>query len=138
MAVAWLNGALVCAAPSGPALEPPKEMRRRAISDHTWPPYTGIKRAIFLGTVRSIKLTGREMTIVRAIGFADSAIGADIQDVTKMELEDVTDVLNGLIAAGFVESIPYSEDVQMAEIMATAFEVNPAYAHELRRAIAKR
>ena len=88
--------------------------------------------------MRSIKLTGREATIVRAIGFADSAIGADIQDVTRMELEDVTDVLNGLIAAGFVESIPYSEEVQMAEIMATAFEVNPAYAHELRRAIAKR
>jgi DNA-binding MarR family transcriptional regulator len=88
--------------------------------------------------VRLVKLTGREATIVRAIGFADSAIGADIQDMTKMELEDVTDVLNGLIAAGFVESIPYSEDVQMAEVMAMAFEVNPAYAHELRRAIAKR
>ena len=93
---------------------------------------------IFDGSVRQIKLTGREATIVRAIGFADSAIGADIQDMTKMELEDVTDVLNGLIAAGFVESIPYSEEVQMAEIVATAFEVNPAYAHELRRAIAKR
>ena len=88
--------------------------------------------------MRLVKLTGREATIVRAIGFADSAIGADIQDMTKMELEDVTDVLNGLIAAGFVESIPYSEDVQMAEVMAMAFEVNPAYAHELRRAIAKR
>jgi DNA-binding MarR family transcriptional regulator len=88
--------------------------------------------------VRLVKLTGREATIVRAIGFADSAIGADIQDMTKMELEDVTDALNGLISAGFVESIPYSEDVQMAEVMAMAFEVNPAYAHELRRAIAKR
>lgn len=88
--------------------------------------------------MRQIKLTGREMTVVRAIGFADSALGADIQDMTRMELEDVTDALNGLIAAGFVESIPYSEEVQMAEIMATAFEVNPAYSHELRRAIAKR
>ena len=88
--------------------------------------------------MRSIKLTGREATIVRAIGFADSALGADIQDLTRMELEDVTDVLNGLIAAGFVESIPYSEEIQMAETVATAFELNPAYAHELRRAIAKR
>ncbi len=93
---------------------------------------------ILFGTVRSIKLTGREATIVRAMGFADSALGADIQDSTKMELEDVTDVLNGLIAAGFVESVPYSEEVQMAEVVATAFEVNPAYAHELRRAITKR
>ncbi len=88
--------------------------------------------------MRLVKLTGREMTIVRAIGFSDSALGADIQDLTKMELEDVTDALNGLIAAGFVESIPYSEEVQMADVVATAFEVNPAYAHELRRAIVKR
>jgi hypothetical protein len=88
--------------------------------------------------VRSIKLTGREMTVVRAIGFADSALGTDIQDLTRMELEDVTDALNGLIAAGFVESIPYTEEVQMADVVATAFEVNPAYAHELRRAISKR
>jgi hypothetical protein len=88
--------------------------------------------------VRAIKLTGRESTVVRAIGFTDTAMGADIQDSTKMELEDVADALNGLISAGFVESIPYSEEVQLAEIMATAFEVNPAYAHELRRAILKR
>jgi hypothetical protein len=98
----------------------------------------GIEGANFPGTVRSIKLTGREATVVRAIGFADSALGADIQDVTRMQLEDVTDTLNGLITAGFVESIPYSEEVQMAEVVAIAFEVNPAYAHELRRAIAKR
>jgi hypothetical protein len=78
------------------------------------------------------------MTVVRAIGFADSALGTDIQDLTRMELEDVTDALNGLIAAGFVESIPYTEEVQMADVVATAFEVNPAYAHELRRAISKR
>jgi hypothetical protein len=55
-----------------------------------------------------------------------------------MELEDVTDTLNALIAAGFVESIPYHEQVQMAEMPAIAFEVNPAYAHELRRAISRR
>jgi hypothetical protein len=55
-----------------------------------------------------------------------------------MELGDLTDTLNGLIAAGFVESIPYCEDVQMAEMPATAFEVNPAYVHELREAIIRR
>lgn len=54
-----------------------------------------------------------------------------------MELEDVTDTLNGLIAAGLVESIPYYEEVQLAEMPATAFEVNPAYVHELRRAVVK-
>lgn len=87
--------------------------------------------------MRQIKLTGREATIVRAIGFTDTTLGAEIQDMTKMEMEDVTDTVNGLIAAGFVESIPYTEEVPMSEVMATAFELNPAYSHELRRAILK-
>lgn len=85
--------------------------------------------------MRAIKLTGREVTVVRAIGFTEPSIGAEIQDSTRMELEDVTDTLNGLISAGFVESIPYYEEVQLAEMPGTAFEVNPAYAQELRRAI---
>jgi hypothetical protein len=88
--------------------------------------------------MRAVKLTGREMTVIRAIGFTETAIGADLQDFTRMEAEDLADTLNGLIAAGFVESIPYSEEVQLAEMPATAFEVNPAYAQELHRAIAQR
>jgi hypothetical protein len=88
--------------------------------------------------VRAIKLTGREASVVRAIGFTESMLGAEIQDLTRMELEDITDTVNGLIAAGFVESIPYSEEVQMADMPATAFELNPAYVHELRQALIRR
>lgn len=87
--------------------------------------------------MRAIKLTGREASVVRAIGFTEPSIGAEIQDTTRMELEDVNDTLNGLISAGFVESIPYYEEVQLAELPVTAFEVNPAYAQELRRAISQ-
>ena len=46
-------------------------------------------------------------------------------------------IYTSLHAAGLVESIPYFEEVQLAEMPATAFEVNPAYVQELRRAIAK-
>jgi len=88
--------------------------------------------------VRAIKLTGREASVVRAIGFTESMLGAEIQDLARMELEDITDTLNGLIAAGFVESIPYAEEVQMADMPATAFELNPAYVHELRQALIRR
>jgi hypothetical protein len=84
--------------------------------------------------MRMIKLTGREAAVVRAMGFGEALAGAEIQDNTRMEAEELTDVLNTLISAGFVESIPYSEDVQMADMAATAFEINPAYAQELRRA----
>ena len=85
--------------------------------------------------MRFIKLTGREASVVRAIGFAESMLGAEIQDHTRMELDDVTDTLNSLMAAGFVESVPFFEEIQLAEMPVTAFEINPAYVHELRRAI---
>jgi len=85
--------------------------------------------------MRAIKLTGREASVMRAIGFTESMLGAEIQDLTRMESEDVTDTLNSLMAAGFVESIPYYEEVQLAEMPVTAFEVNPAYVHELKRAV---
>jgi hypothetical protein len=88
--------------------------------------------------MRSVKLSGREASIVRAIGFTESMVGAQIQDTTHMEAEDVTDVINGLLAAGFLESVPYSEQVELAEMPVTAFEVNPAYVHELRQALARR
>src|SRR5205085_9729622 len=77
--------------------------------------------------MRDIKLSGREAAVVRAIGFVESMLGAEILDSTRMELEDVGDTLNGLIAAGFVETIPYAEQVDLAEMPSTAFEVNPAY-----------
>ena len=92
----------------------------------------------FFEIVRAIKLTGREASVVRAIGFSESMLGTEIQDLTRMDLEDMTDTLNGLIAAGFVESIPYSEEVPMADTPATAFELNPAYVHELRQALVRR
>ena len=88
--------------------------------------------------MRQIKLTGREASVVRAIGFAESMLGAEIQDHVRMEVEDVTDTLNSLMAAGFVESVPYYEQVQLAEMPVTAFEVNPGYVLELRQALSRR
>ena len=88
--------------------------------------------------MRNVKLSGREASIVRAIGFTESTLGAEIQDHTHMEFEDITDTLNALLAAGFIESIPYSEEVQLAEMPVTAFEVNPSYVHELRQALSRR
>ena len=75
---------------------------------------------------------------MRAIGFAESMVGAEILDATRMEAEDVGDTLNGLMAAGLVESIPYAEQVDLAEMPTLSFEINPAYVHELRLAIARR
>ena len=55
--------------------------------------------------MRDVKLSGREAAVVRAIGFAESMMGAEILDFTHMELDDVGDTLNGLIAAGLVDHL---------------------------------
>ncbi|MDQ6861515.1 MAG: hypothetical protein M3032_10235 [Verrucomicrobiota bacterium] len=88
--------------------------------------------------MRNIKLTGREASVIRAIGFADPIPGADIVEHTRMEAEDIADALNGLISAGFVETLPYAEHVAIAELNETAFEVNPAYVAQLRTAMLRR
>ena len=85
--------------------------------------------------MRTIRLTGREATVLRAIGFAEGMLGAELQDNTRMEPDDITDTLNGLMSAGFVESVPYREEVELAEMPVTSFEVNAAYAHELKEAL---
>jgi hypothetical protein len=72
---------------------------------------------------------------MRVIGFAEGMLGAEIQDHVHMDAEDVTDTLNGLISAGFVESVPYRDEVEMAEMPVLSFEVNAAYTHELRGAL---
>ncbi|PYJ86645.1 MAG: hypothetical protein DME70_07865 [Verrucomicrobia bacterium] len=88
--------------------------------------------------MRNIKLSGREATLVRAIGFTEAMMGAELQDQTHMDVEDVTDTLNSLMSAGFVESVPYYDEVQLAEMPVTAFELNPAYANELKQALYRR
>ncbi len=88
--------------------------------------------------MRNIRLSGREATVIRSIGFTQAMMGAEIQDTTHMEVDDVTDILNGLMSAGYVESIPFYEEVQIAEMPVTAFEVNPAYMQELKQALTRR
>lgn len=88
--------------------------------------------------MRHIRLSGREATVIRSIGFTQAMMGAEIQDATHMEVDIVTDTLNGLMSAGYVESIPFYEEVQIAEMPVTAFEVNPAYMQELKQALFRR
>jgi hypothetical protein len=88
--------------------------------------------------MRNIKLTGREASVVRAIGFGEPVVGAEIQDATHMDPEDITDTLNSLMSAGFVESLPYAEQIEMAEMPVTSFEMNPSYAGDLKAAMYRR
>ena len=85
--------------------------------------------------MRRIKLSGREQSVLKALGFADGVLGCQLQDHTQMQPEDMTDTLNALLAAGYVESKPYRDQITEAEMSAIEFEVNPGYVHELRTAM---
>ena len=88
--------------------------------------------------MRHIKLSGRESAVVRASGFTEPVLGAEIQDQSHMDIEDVNDTINGLLAAGYVESLPYREEVELAEFHTISFEINPAYSQGLRAALYRR
>jgi hypothetical protein len=85
--------------------------------------------------MRKIRLTGREAKVIRTIGFALALPGAEIMEITKLEAEDLTDVLNGLMTVGFVECIPYADQISMEAMPTTEFEVNSAYSHELKTSL---
>lgn len=87
--------------------------------------------------MRRIKLSGRERAVLKSIGFADGAVGADLAEHTQMPPDDLVDVLNALLGAGYVESRPYREQVSVGEVRETNFEVNPGYVHELRESMAR-
>jgi len=87
--------------------------------------------------MRRIKLSGRERAVLKALGFADAVSGTEVQVYTQIQPDDLIDVLNGLLAAGYVESKPYREQVTQAEMATVEFEANPAYVHELRAAMAR-
>ena len=88
--------------------------------------------------MKQIKLSGREMVVLRAIGFALAIPGAEIQEATRLPDEDLADVLNGLMVVGYVECTPYAESVPAERVRETEFEVNSAYAHELKEALRRR
>lgn len=84
--------------------------------------------------MRKIKLSGREAAVIRCIDPTSSTPGLEIRERTHIDAEDLVDVVNGLLDAGFMETVPSSERVDLAHFDTTIFEVNPAYTHELRAA----
>ena len=85
--------------------------------------------------MKQIRLSGREASVIRSIGFALSVTGNELLDHTRLETDDLVDVLNGLMDVGYVECTPYAEHTDAAAMPEAEFEVNSAYAHELKTAL---
>lgn len=87
--------------------------------------------------MREIRLSGREVVVVRTLGFALGQTGAEMLDNTKLEPEQLVDVLNGLLSAGYVEATPYTETVTQESLVNLTFETNPSFSQELKKAIGR-
>jgi hypothetical protein len=85
--------------------------------------------------MKNIKLSGRERAVVRAIGFSTSTTGEQILEHTRIEPEELVEVLNGLITVGYAEMVPYGERTDLESFRQVNFEINPSYVLELREAV---
>lgn len=84
---------------------------------------------------REIKLNGRELGVMRTIGFGLGVSGAEIQERTNIEAEDLCDLLNTLLDIGYLETPTMKERVTVEEMPAELFEINPSYAGDLKVAM---
>jgi len=84
---------------------------------------------------RPIKLTGRESGVLRAIGFGLGIRGGELCERLQMAPEDLVDVLNTLLDAGFVETTSMRENIGLDDFEIEEFEVNPSYAGDLKEAM---
>ncbi len=85
--------------------------------------------------MKQIKLSGRERAVIRAIDFTSGTSGGELLSITNIEPEDLVDILNGLISVGYAEVVPYADGTSVERFRDAVFEVNPAYAMELRDAL---
>ena len=84
---------------------------------------------------REIKLNGRELGVMRTIGFGLGVPGAEIQERTNIDPEDLCDVLNTLLDIGYLETATMKERVTIEEMPTELFEINPSYASNLKVAM---
>lgn len=85
--------------------------------------------------MKQIKLSGREMAVLRAIDYASGSTGNEIREKTAIEGADIADILNALAEVGYVETFPLVEPITYLNYAETRFEVNPSYAMQLKEAM---
>jgi DNA-binding MarR family transcriptional regulator len=84
---------------------------------------------------KDIKLSGREMGVLRSIGFGLGVSGVELQERTALAADDLADVLNTLLDIGYIETRSLKERVEIDGVLEENFEINPSYANDLKLAM---
>jgi hypothetical protein len=85
--------------------------------------------------MKEIKLSGREMAVLRAIDYATGSTGNEIREKTAIDGSDLADLLNSLCEIGYTEVFPFVEPVTFLNYAESRFEINPSYALQLKEAM---
>jgi hypothetical protein len=83
---------------------------------------------------KPIRLSGREASVVRSIGFGLGVSGAELQTLMQMDAESLVDVLNTLLEVGYIETASMRDQTTMADYATERFEANPSYVQDLKTA----
>jgi hypothetical protein len=73
--------------------------------------------------------------MIRVIGFGIGASGEELLETTSYDPAELVDMINGMMNAGFIVTVPYLLEITEDQLRTTQFEINSAYAHELRKAL---
>lgn len=87
---------------------------------------------------RQIKLNGRELALLRTIGFGLGVTGAELQERMAMMPDELVDILNTMLDSGYVEVASMKQQITEAELPAETFELNPAFTTDLKEALKRR
>jgi hypothetical protein len=84
---------------------------------------------------RPVKISGREGSVLRAIGYGLGVPGAELAERMQMDHGELVDVLNALMGTGYVEVASMKETVTLEDFAGEMFEVNPSFVNDLKEAL---
>jgi hypothetical protein len=82
---------------------------------------------------REIKLSGGEISILKALGFSGTQLNGKLllSRIGEMETAELLDTLNGLISLGYVNSSKINV-TNIHDVERSSFRINASYARDLR------
>jgi len=84
---------------------------------------------------RTIKLSGREANVIRSIGFGLGVTGKELLEQLSVPKDELCDLLNTLITAGFVETATMRDSTDMDTLEDETFEINGSFASDIKTAM---
>ena len=86
-------------------------------------------------SVLEVKSNGKAATRRDAVNANDIIVRGLQMKMKVWPSEKLQKILNALMEVGYVECVPFAEQTTVSALPATEYEVNSAYAHELKAAL---